>query len=131
MDRALGDRLRKVFAGFPEVEAVYLFGSMAEGHANAGSDIDLGLVVSKPLGIRKLDILAELTTAGVDNVDLVTLDTNDIVLRFEVVGPNQLIYARETFDHGTYFSRTVREYFDFQPYLEVQRKAFKERLERG
>ena len=52
MDKALGDRLRKVFAGFPEVEAVYLFGSMAEGRARAGSDIDLGLVVSKPLGIR-------------------------------------------------------------------------------
>ena len=131
MDKALGDRLREVFAGFPEVEAVYLFGSVAEGRANAASDIDLGLVVSSPLGVRKLDILAELTAAGIDNVDLVTLDTDDIVLRFEVVGANRLIYARETFDHGTYFSRTVREYFDFQPYLDVQRKAYKERLERG
>lgn len=66
VDRKLRDRLRDIFGAFPEVEAVYLFGSTAEGRAGAGSDMDLGLVVSSPLGIRKPDTLAELTAAGVD-----------------------------------------------------------------
>jgi len=51
-----------------------------------------------------------------------------VVLRYEVIRPNCLIYARADFDHGGYYSRALRGYLDFLPYLEIQRKAFKQRL---
>jgi uncharacterized protein len=128
----LGDlpsRLERVFEGFPEVSAVYLFGSWALGSARPESDLDLAVVSESPdARAYRLDLLAELAKEGIDNVDLVFLDTADVVLRFEAVRPNRLIYARDTFDHGGYYSKTLRQYFDFLPHLNTQREAYKRRI---
>jgi predicted nucleotidyltransferase len=122
-------QITQVLASYPAVEAAYLFGSHARGQANAHSDIDLALVgPATQLHAIKLDLLADLVAAGLDRVDLVLLNGADLTLRFEAVSPNCLVYAKEDFDGGSYFSRTVREYFDFEPYLRIQRKALKERL---
>ena len=129
---ALKNTIAVVLDRFPEIQAAYLFGSVAEGRATAGSDLDLALV---PKGASahdaRLDILAALSDAGLDKVDLVFLDVDDVVLRFEAVRPNVLIFARGDFDHGAYFSRILREYFDFEPILAVQREAYKRRLLHG
>jgi len=126
---ALLERLRRVFARYPCIEAAYLFGSHAAGRAGPDSDVDLALVGPRDeLQAHKLDILAELTAEGVDKVDLVALDGADPVLRFEAVHHNRLIFARPGFDHGQYFSRALREYFDLEPYLRIQREAFKRRV---
>ena len=126
---ALQARLAPVLSAFPEVQAAYLFGSVATGQATAASDLDLGIVTEPPLGDRKLAVLTALADAGFDNVDLVSLDEDDVVLRFEAVRPNRLVYAKDHFDHGAFYSRTVREYFDFLPILERQREALKRRLQ--
>jgi len=127
------DEIRKRVTGiiqaFPEVKAVFLFGSMAEGRSRADSDIDLAVVPENGnVRLRKLDLLAALVKAGLDHADLVILDDSDVVLRYEAVRPNCLLYAREDFDLGTYYSRALREYLDFLPYLKLQRKALKQRL---
>jgi predicted nucleotidyltransferase len=125
-------RARRVLARYPSIEAAYLFGSRAAGQARPDSDVDVALVGPRAeLQARKVEILAELVAEGVDEVDLVILDDADVVLRFEAVHHNCLIFARPDFDHGQYFSRTVREYFDFEPYLRIQREAFKRRLLSG
>lgn len=95
----LAKRLAEVFGRFPEVLAAYLFGSMAEGRAGPHSDLDLAVVPTSPAARgRRLDILAALVAAGLDDVDLAILDGADVVLRFEAVRPNRLVYAREGFD---------------------------------
>lgn len=128
----LGKRIADVFGHFPEVLAVYLFGSVAEGRAGPHSDLDLGVVPANPAArARRLDILAALVAAGLDDVDLAILDGADVVLRFEAVSPNRLVYAREGFDHGAYYSRAVREYFDLLPILAIQGEALKRRLLRA
>ena len=128
----LDGQLADVLRTFPEIRAAFLFGSRAEGRGRPDSDIDLALVPASPaLRDRKLDILAALAGAGFDNVDLVILDTDDVVLRFQAVSPNRLVFAAQGFDRGTYFSRAVREYFDLLPILEVQRAAYKRRLLHG
>lgn len=125
-------KIAPILARYPAIEAAYLFGSHARGHATARSDIDLALVgPADRLRPAQLDLLADLVAAGLDRVDLVLLDGADLTLRFEAVSPNCLIYATEDFDVGSYFSRTVREYFDFEPYLRIQREALKERILRG
>jgi predicted nucleotidyltransferase len=127
--RKLEEGLNEAFEDFPEVEAVFLFGSVAEGRAGAESDLDLAIVPSGAgLRERRLDLLSALVRAGLDDVDLVFLDTADVVLRYEAVRPNFLIYARESFDRGEYYSRTLREYWDFLPYLELQRESMKRRI---
>ena len=124
--------IRNVLERYPLVKAAYLFGSHAENRAKPDSDLDIALLGPRnELAPLKLDILAALTAAGMDRVDLVLLDGADTVLRFEAVHHNCLIYSREEFDHPAYFTRILQEYFDLEPYLAIQREALKQRLRHG
>lgn len=121
--------LIEVFRRYPQVRAVYVFGSQASGKAGRGSDLDLAIVLADPfLKEKKLDILAELARMGYCDVDLVFLDEDDLVLAYEAVRQNRLIYAGPGFDRGATYSRIVRKYLDFEPYLRVQREAYKRRI---
>ena len=124
--------LPQIFQNYPDILAVYLFGSAATGHIHAESDIDLGIVPRSPtLQNKKLDLLADLVRHGFDHVDLVILDPGNIVLQFEAVHQNRLIYQAEDFEPGSYFSKVVRQYIDFEPFLRVQRQAQKRRILNG
>ncbi len=120
--------IESVLNRFPAVQAAFLFGSRATDRARPDSDIDLALV-GPASGLRqaKLDILQAFVEAGLERVDLVLLDEADPAMRFEAVRPNCLVYTRGDFDRGSYYSRTVREYFDLEPYLKIQRQALKRR----
>ncbi len=121
--------LPQVFEKYPDIQAVYLFGSVVSGNTHAESDIDLAIVpLDKTLRSKKLDILADLTKNGFNSIDLVFLDTQDVILRFEAVRQNQLIYCRPNFDANSFYSLTLRQYFDFLPYLKIQREATKQRI---
>ncbi len=125
------ERLASVFEKHPQIQAVYLFGSAASGKTHHESDIDLGIVPAPGATLSKLDILADLAKAGFEHADLVVLDTDDILLKREVVRLNRLVYQTSDFDRGDYYSRIMRQYFDFLPYLETQRKAYKRRALHG
>ncbi|MFO7743501.1 MAG: nucleotidyltransferase domain-containing protein [Anaerolineae bacterium] len=126
------EALAEVFGQYPGVEAVYLFGSQATGQAHPGSDLDLAVVPADGVpGPERLNILADLARAGFDDVDLIVLDGNDLVLSFEAVRPNQMVYQSAAFDRGAYYSKVVRMYLDFLPFLEVQRRAYRRRLSHG
>ena len=121
--------LKKVFKDYPEIEAVYLFGSAATGKLHRESDIDLALYPDSPkLREKKLDILTELARLGFCNVDLVFMDKNDIVLQYEAVRQNIVVYQAPGFDRGTTYSKIIRQYLDFYPHLTVQRNAYKKRV---
>jgi hypothetical protein len=125
-------RAGQVFARYPFIEAVYLFGSHAAGRARPDSDVDLAVVGPRAaFAAQKLEILADLTSAGMNRIDLVCLDEADHLLCFEAVHANCLLYARPDFDHAGYFTRILREYFDFEPYLRIQRAAYKQRVLSG
>jgi len=124
--------LPDIFRRYEDVQAVYLFGSAASGSTRPDSDIDLAVVPrSGSCRERRLDILADLVRAGFDDVDLVFLDTHDLVLKYEAVRQNRLVYTTDDFDRGAFYSKVVRMYLDFQPYLERQRKAYKRRILHG
>ena len=125
-------KLRSVFRNYPQVKAVYVFGSTVSGRSHASSDLDLAIVPGDS-GARavKLEILTDLVRVGFENVDLVVLDTDDIVLAYEALQQNCLVYAVDDFDRGTLYSDTIRKYLDFLPYLKVQREAYKRRVLSG
>lgn len=120
--------LKQVFKKYPEIQTVYLFGSQAEDRSRSDSDIDLAVVSASEIHPKKVDILSELAEFGFCQVDLIFLDQADLVLKYEVVRLNKVIYQRPEFDKGGYYSMVLREYFDFYPYLEVQREAYKRRI---
>jgi predicted nucleotidyltransferase len=124
--------LQSIFGKYKDIQAVYLFGSYASGKIHHESDIDLAIVPSNSnVRRKKLSILTDLASHGFCNVDLVFLDVNDIIVKFEAVRQNRIIYKTTNFNHGAYFSKVLRQYFDFVPYLNVQRQAYKERILNG
>jgi uncharacterized protein len=126
------EQLTTIFEKYPGIQAVYLFGSSASGKTTAESDIDLALLANDPtLRRRKIDILAELAEKGFCNVDLVFLPGDDVVLQYEAVRLNRIVYQRPDFDSASAFSLCVRRYLDFLPYLKIQRNAYKQRLLNG
>ena len=121
--------LPRIFQNFPQILAVYLFGSSAAGKTHSESDLDLAVLPeSAEFHRQKTVILTELVRHGFCDVDLVFIDVDDIVLRYEAIRQNKLIYSRPDFDAASFFSKTIRQYLDFLPYLEVQRKAYKKRI---
>ena len=121
--------LIEIFRRYPQMQAVYVFGSQASGRAGPESDLDLAIIpADRSLKAKKLDILAELAKLGYCDVDLVFVDEDDLVLAYEAVRQNRLIYAVPEFDRGATYSRVVRKYLDFEPYLRIQREAYKRRI---
>ena len=124
--------LPQIFQNYPDILAVYLFGSAVTGRTHAESDLDLAIVPRSPaLQQKKLDLLADLVRHGFDHVDLVIIDSNKIVMQFEAVQQNRLLYQAKDFEHSSYFSKVVRQYIDFEPFLRVQRLAQKRRILNG
>lgn len=121
--------LPDVFRKYPGIQAVYLFGSAAGGQLHSESDLDLAICPrDSSLRAQKLDILADLARHGFCNVDLVFLDTQDAVVKFESVRKNHLLYCADGFDASAFYSLVLRQYFDFLPYLKIQREAYKQRV---
>ncbi len=117
-----------ILSRYRGVLAVYLFGSHASGRARRDSDIDLAIVPRDgQVREQRLDMLTDLAREGFSDVDLVFLDSDDIVLKHEAVRLNRVIYRSPDFDTGVYYSLVTRMYLDFLPYLEVQREAYKQR----
>jgi hypothetical protein len=79
---------------------------------------------------RKLDILADLVEAGFEHVDLVVLDRDDPVLRFEAIGPNRLVYGAADYDPPQAFAQALRRYDDTSRLRQLVREAYFEGLER-
>lgn len=96
-------KLKDVFSKYKDIQAAYLFGSYAEGKENKFSDIDIGIV----------------------------LDEVPIIMKFEVVKHNKLIYRRKDFNHPYYFSNIIKRGLGFKPFVKVQRRYYKERLLNG
>ena len=118
-------RLRDVVARYPEVAGAWLFGSHARGTARPDSDVDLAVdPATSGARARKLDILTDLVGAGFEDVDLVVLDRDDPVLRWEAIGPNRLVYAAPGYDAEAAFAWALRQYDDTAPLRAIQREAY-------
>lgn len=55
---------------FPEIKCAYLYGSYARGEATGKSDIDILVVLEKPMGFKYFDIADRLETLLNKSVDL-------------------------------------------------------------
>ena len=124
------DRLRGVFAAHPAVRGAFVFGSVATGHARERSDLDLGIVVDAEQWDRddKVPLISDcMEAAERDWIDLVVLNDAPLVLQFEAVRHHNILYEAAGFHAASFVSKVVRMYWDFEPHLRRQRKAYKKR----
>lgn len=132
--RALMLQLRERLEGRSEVIAVYLYGSHAEGHANALSDMDIGVLVRDGLAKERLwetedALAADLGRAlCTDNVDLIVLNLAPLRIRYEVITRGEVLYSADDGARADFESYSLRRYWDFKKYLEEYDRCFLTRI---
>lgn len=113
----------------PEAEAIYLFGSHADGRARADSDLDLAVLDAAPMApLRRFERQRELSALLGRDVDLVDLYTAGTVLKLEVVTRGERLYRRDADRTLDFEARVLGEYAEF---MDATRDLFDAVRERG
>lgn len=125
----LVDRL----SAFPEVVAVYLFGSFARGKPRKMSDVDIAVLTAdrsgNPGSSRHLDyIVAASKALGTDRLDLVILDSAPIALRHAVFRDGKLLFVRNPRVLAQFREESLRQYLDTVPLRAEYAAAFFRRI---
>ena len=94
--RALPDALPEVVevlrAALPSLQAIYLFGSRAQGQSHEGSDTDLAVLDRAPFDpVLRFDLASRLSQVLQGDVDLVDLRRCSAVMRVQVLGGSRLL----------------------------------------
>ena len=100
------DEIKNTLNGYlqkhPEIEVAYVFGSLAQGKANALSDIDIAIITdSQQINNKtyrygyKAEILTDLIKLlKTNNIDLVILNEANTLLKHRVLYHGKLIYSK-------------------------------------
>ncbi|MFT4249424.1 MAG: nucleotidyltransferase domain-containing protein [Pseudomonas sp.] len=80
----------------PQALGIWLFGSFANGHANAQSDVDLALLLPGKADPVELWNLAQQLAVLIDrDVDLLDLRAASTVIQYQVVTTGRLLWAAD------------------------------------
>ncbi|MGI9953421.1 nucleotidyltransferase domain-containing protein [Moorellaceae bacterium AZ2] len=128
MEKRTLNSLKKVFASFPQIIAVYLFGSYLEEPERA-QDVDLAVLLTSKEGIVDLythlypklgEIFAPL------EVDLLFLNVVPLPMAFEVISKGKVLYCKDG-ERRTDFEYVISGlYMDYQYHLEQGRRELYE-----
>lgn len=89
----LSHAVDEIRAAQPRVQAIYLFGSRAGGHAGPLSDLDLALLSPTALGeVDRWHLASRLSAVLQVEVDLVDLRRASAVMRVQVLGSSRLLF---------------------------------------
>ncbi|MGB9662659.1 MAG: type VII toxin-antitoxin system MntA family adenylyltransferase antitoxin [Moorellaceae bacterium] len=127
MKKIASSTLKSIFESFPEIIAVYLFGSYLEEPAQA-QDVDVAVLLAQRKGIVDLytrlhprleEIFAPL------EVDLLFLNLISVPMTFEVISKGKVIYCVDD-ERRTDFEYLVSGlYMDYQYHLrQAQRELY-------
>ncbi len=109
---------------YPDVDAVFLFGSLARGQARPGSDVDLAVLLREGASLEDSICLGVDMTACVEDLlglpaDVVVLQPNlDPGLLFDIFRIETIVFARSYDRAHDYACRARMEYRDLLPRLE-------------
>lgn len=119
---------------FKETELVILFGSRAKKEHTSESDLDLAFLLKtdfyEQINLLELRInlsnhFSELTEI---ETDIVILNCAKPLLKFQVLKYGKPLYINNEFSYEAYFSKSLREYFDFKYYKKYHYQKMRERL---
>jgi hypothetical protein len=125
------------FSAFPEVVAVYLFGSAARGTRGKRSDVDIAVLTrARGTSHRRSRSLVEYVQAAcdalkTDNVDVVLLNRAPIALRHEVFREGKPLLVRDPEALTRFRLESSREYLDTIPLRRMFEEAFFRRVRRS
>ena len=132
-DRATLDKLtttlRRYLASQSDVVAGYIFGSMAQGQAKPGGDLDVAVLLSDDLDgearfMRRLRLGTEVEEAIGYRTDLVVLNDAPPLLQHQVLKHGRLVFERDRAARVEFEVRAGKIYADLKP----MRRFFQEAL---
>lgn len=131
MENSLRSRLTKIFNAYPEIIAVYLFGSYLDNKEQA-RDIDLAILL-KYSDKHKVDLYMDLypqlaTAVSPLEPDLLFLDAASLPLRFEVISSGEVIFSSDEEFRTDFEYITSGEYLDFKYHLDMSQKELFETI---
>ncbi|HEX7338812.1 MAG TPA: nucleotidyltransferase domain-containing protein [Rhodanobacteraceae bacterium] len=94
----LAPLIERLTARLPSLVGVYRFGSFNTRDERAASDIDMGLLGTRPFDpVRLFELAGELATLARRDIDLVDMMTCSTVMRAQIVATGELVYCSNAF----------------------------------
>jgi hypothetical protein len=124
-------------SGRPEIEAAYIFGSVASGRMRKNSDIDIAVLVDRrvrPGRMLKyrLQLMADLGSAlRRPDVDFVILNEAPPLLAHRVLSKGKLVFERSASARVRFQVRTASLYLDLVPLFETHIRYLKKNVREG
>ena len=80
----------------PQIQAIYLFGSIAQGQSTPESDVDIAILCPERLEpLHRWNLAQQLARELHRDVDLIDLQQASTVMRFQVVSTGERIYTQD------------------------------------
>lgn len=107
-----------VWKAFPDIVAVWVFGSAQNGRILPNSDLDIAVLFKSSPNIDKLaDLRAALQDAlKIDEIDLLVLNAVDSITGFEAVS-GRTLFCRDPGRKAEFVSGIARQYEDDMAFL--------------
>lgn len=134
LEEPVGEILSPYFAKRPEVVAVYLFGSRAEGVARPDSDLDLALMLDRlpdlPL-LYRLEIMSDLQDLLRQRVDAVLFQEASPLLAFQILRHGRLVFDRNPDRRAVIIMHALSRYYDYKRFHDYYMKHLSRFLKEG
>ena len=115
----------QIQALIPDVEAIYLFGSCADGTALAQSDVDIAFLNECEIDdVRRWEIANELALSLKRDVDLIDLKKSNTIFRVEILSTAKRLYCRNLSKVEAFESLAYSFYVRFKE----ERRAIEEQI---
>jgi len=118
-------------------EMAILFGSQARGDYKNSSDVDIALLMEEEFLKNKniLDFRSKLISVFSSEIkkdcDIILINQAPPLLKYQIVKYGRKIYMDQDFDYSSFFSLTLKEYFDFKFYQDFQNKMLLQRIKKA
>ncbi len=102
-----------VLAVRPDARAVYRFGSTVTGYARPDSDVDVAVLVERPItGRERMALMADVGAAAHRDGDIMDLARASPIAQFEVMRDGLVLLGSDRADVAEFEIRAIRDYHD-------------------
>ncbi len=126
MNKILEEQIRTYFQNVPNINAAFVYGSIAAGNEQSHSDIDIALLLTgERLDFKgRSHIIHDLMQLLDRDIDLVSLKEVSSVLQVQILKKGKLLFCKDKSQLTRFQVKAVREYLD----LKKIRKPIEEQL---
>lgn len=84
---------KKLLQCLPDIQLIYVFGSVAQEAQTDTSDLDVAIFCGKTIdNIKRWEVSQQLAIELAQDVDLIDLSSCSTVMRFEIIDTGQLLF---------------------------------------